>query len=368
MNILQLVCSYPPYKGGMGNVAFNFGQELSSRGHNLTVYTAFQNNKKNEIKPKELKYIKPIIRFGHAAFMPDIFFKLKNFDIVYLHFPYFGVDELIWLKKLLQPKLFKLVIQYHMDVPNLGIRQKILSLPHSLISKSLLKQADAIITASFDYLENSMISEFYRKNKNKFVEIPFGVDSETFFPAESIKKEFIFVGGLDKPHYFKGLKNLLHAFKLISKQGDVLKIVGEGSLRLEYENFAKNIKPLGTVEFAGSLDNKDLSLALRQALALVLPSTAVNEAYGLVLLEAMASGTAVIASDLPGVRRVFRNGVDGFLVKPNDINDLAAAMSALKENPRRAMEMGLAGRELVLQRNSWRKNAIHLEKIFKNLL
>ena len=356
MKIAQIVCAYPPYAGGIGNSAFTLYELLADK-HEVVNFT-----------PDTLR---PILRRGHGAFLPQLLWKLRGFDFIYLHYPFFGAAEVIWLFKLFFKKP-KLIVHYHMDVKNLSSAAKILSLPSLAIRNSLLNQADIIVTASLDYIKHSKIKKFYSDHPDKFKEIPFGINLENFkpkninLPSENkilaktkslirrineifIKRNclnLIFVGGLDKAHYFKGVDILLNALPNPESRRWHLKIVGEGDMRSEYENLAVKLNLNSRVDFTGKLNNNELIHALQNSDLLILPSINSNEAFGLVLIEALACGVPVIASDLPGVRSVFENNREGLLVEPNSVEDLNRKLEFILKNESLRLNMAKAARRL----------------------
>ncbi len=374
MKIAQLVCAFPPYAGGIGNSAKRL-EEIVSRKHEVTTF-----------HPDNTK---PLIRRGHGAFIPQLLWRLRKFETIYLHYPFFGTAEIVWLFSLFN-KNKRLIIHYHMDVKNISRLTQILSLPSLIIRKSLLRRADTIVTASLDYIKNSQISNFYAKHPDKFKEIPFGVDLIKFKPKEVnlpsqtniiakakdlvrrvndlfIKKdklELIFVGGLDSAHYFKGVEILIKALSIINHKNWHLKIVGDGDRRPSYENLAAELNINNHIEFTGKLSDEDMIRALQSADALVLPSINNNEAFGLVLIEALACGLPVIASDLPGVRRVFQEGQEGLLARPGEISDLAEKIDYLAANPKKRQELAKAARRLAERKYSLEK----MEKAYEDLL
>ncbi len=360
MKIAQIVCAFPPYAGGIGNSAYQL-YELLSDNHEVVNFT-----------PDNTR---PLIRRGHGAFIPQLLFKLHRFDIIYLHYPFFGTAEIVWLFKIFFKKP-RLIIHYHMDVKNISLATRILSLPSLAIRKSLLKQADVIVTASLDYIKHSQIKDFYFSHPEKFKEIPFGVDTEKFqpksvnLPSENkmvaktktlvkritelfIKKNkinLIFIGGLDKAHYFKGVSVLLNALPRLELHRLNLKIVGSGDLQSEYENLAARLNLNKHVEFTGKLNDKELTRALQNSDLLILPSINNNEAFGLVLIEALACGVPVIASDLPGVRSVFEDGKEGLLVKPGSIEDLNRKLEYILKHESVRKNMCVSARRLALRK------------------
>ena len=92
-----------------------------------------------------------------------------------------------------------------------------------------------------------------------------------------------------------------------------------------------------------------------------------GEAFGLVLVEAMATGKPVIASDLPGVRTVVNNGKDGFLVEPKNVEDLTLKIQYLLENEEVRKKFGSEGKKKVEEKYSWDKIAWKLAKIYSNI-
>jgi glycosyltransferase involved in cell wall biosynthesis len=96
----------------------------------------------------------------------------------------------------------------------------------------------------------------------------------------------------------------------------------------------------------------------------VLPSINQGEAFGLVLLEAMACSKPVIASNLPGVRSVFKNGNQGLLVKPGDVKDLVKKIKVILTDDQLAKRMGRAGRSLVINKYTWDKVGRRLDIIY----
>ncbi|MBD3247709.1 glycosyltransferase, partial [Candidatus Falkowbacteria bacterium] len=311
MKIANLVCTYPPYKGGIGTAAFNFRELMSDRGLDITTFVpdyGLDIDRSEDEKNKVIR-IKPLLRLGNGAFIPALFKKLKDFDIIYIHYPFFGGAEIVWLYKMMHPRK-KLIIRYHMDVVGLSWPAKFLSLPSCLIFRSLFAKADKIISASLDYIENGNMKNVYKKYKDKFRQIPYAVDIERFKPKQKDDKIFkmLFVGGLDRAHYFKGVDNLISACALLKDEGVdnwELDIVGSGELLDEYKAKSKELKIDDRVNFLGKVSDRDLPKVYAQNHITVLPSVNKGEAFGIVLIESMASGTPVIASDLAGVRSVY---------------------------------------------------------------
>ena len=376
MKIAQIVCAYPPYKGGIATSAYAISEVLKDE-HEITTYA-----------PQTMT---PWLQYGHGAFLPQLLFKLSRFDYIYLHYPFFGSAEVVWFFKLFFKKP-RLIIQYHMDVKNLSLITKLLSYPSRIIRRSLFKQADIIVSASLDYIQNSQIADIYNRYPEKFIEIPFGVDLKKFqtrlIPLKSdnkveayakkivnyVKDKFIrknslnliFVGGLDKAHYFKGISILLNSLFLLEPKSWRLQIIGDGDMRAEYETLSKNLNLDNRVKFKGKLTDTELIKAIQDSDLLILPSINNNEAFGIVLIEALACGVPVIASDLPGVRRVFTDKQEGLLFETGNVQDLKNKIEFILKHEDERKKLALAARELAEKKYSLGTMENNLKKLFKD--
>jgi glycosyltransferase involved in cell wall biosynthesis len=356
MKIAQIVCAFPPYSGGIGNSAYDDQIILTKQWQLETFYP--------EKKPG------PYLRYGHGAFWPSLLKKLKKFDLIFLHYPFFGTAEIVYLFKLLHPRT-PLIIHYHMDVKNFSWLTKLLSLPGLALRNKVLKKADKIICASLDYIKESQIKNFYQKNKGKFIEIPFGVKIDEFQPNLKFEKNgqrILFVGGLDKAHYFKGLDLLLSSLAGI-KQNFELNIVGTGDLEIYYQQQSQKLGLNSQVNFLGKLNGANLQKMYQESDFFVLPSINRNEAFGLVLIEALASGLPVIASRLPGVRTVFIDNQEGLYFTPNSKDDLQLAIEKMLDLERQKY-MSIKARQLALSKynqTDMAKKIISLFSQYENL-
>lgn len=383
MKIAQITCAFPPYPGGIGNVAYHNSLELTRLGQEVVVFTPkVKNSKLTGENIFQIKYLTPIFRYGNAALLPQLFWSLGKFNIIHLHYPFFGAAEIVWLRKLVGLKT-KLVITYHMDVVGKGWLGWIFKFHNKFILPRIIRMADRVIVTSFDYAENSNIAGLIKEDKEKFVEIPCGVLPDYFSPQEKNNnllakynlsvddKVILFVGNLDSAHYFKGVDYLLKAFALVLKNNSDKKIklliVGQGDLLREYKILADKLGMADKVIFAGYISDEELPGYYNLADLFVLPSIDKSEAFGLVLLEAMASGKPVIASDLAGVRSVVKEGDTGFLAEAKNEKDLADKIDKLLRDDELRKRMGAAGRRRVEEFFSWRKIGLELEEVYQSI-
>ena len=187
--------------------------------------------------------------------------------------------------------------------------------------------------------------------------IPNGVDVDRFRRAVPLArwqdghKNILFVGRFEPR---KGLLELLKSYRILRKAGcDCrLLVVGSGPLGKEARRYVATRRLRG-VEFLGRVSDEEKAQLFRTADVYVSPATG-GESFGIVLLEAMAAGTAIVASDIHGYKGVVRRGREGLLVPPREPKAIAAAVARLLGDDSLRAEMGHAGRERA-QEFSWER-------------
>jgi glycosyltransferase involved in cell wall biosynthesis len=313
-----------------------------------------------------------MIKSGNGAFLPQLANCLRSYDIVHLHYPFFGANEIVWLSKTILRQKFILALHFHMEVAGLSGINKLLKIPDSLIKSSLWYQSKAISCASLDYVQNlKKHKTLYNKYKNKYFEIPFGVNTDFFQPLKNKKNyclKIVFVGGMDKAHYFKGIPVLFQALKKIKKLNWSLALVGSGDLAITYKQKEIELGIASKIKFLGGLNDNDLKKIYQVSDLLILPAINKNEAFGIVLLEAMASGLAVIASRLPGVRTVFTDKQEGYYFEPNNVDDLALKIKKLIKQTKILDKMSVQARKTALNKYDDSMVSQRLITFYENLL
>ena len=172
-------------------------------------------------------------------------------------------------------------------------------------------------------------------------------------------------------HEVKGQRHLIAAARILAEGGRTfeLSFVGDGPDRAELEALAAEVAPSGKVAFLGQLTRDRIVELLADADLLVAPSvpTASGKREGIpvVLIEAMASGVAVVASHLSGIPELVEDGETGLTVTPGDAAGLASAIGSLLDDPDRRAALAVAGRRRVETEFDLDRNAARLVGMFR---
>jgi len=263
-------------------------------------------------------------------------------DILHLHLPNPSALAVLALPA---ARRLPWVIHWHADIIA-APEQRRLALAYGLYrhgERALLARARAIIATSTEYLNSSAALQAFRPGCRV---IPLGRDMparwqhNTVSITDTAPLRLIAAGRLA---LYKGFDVLLHA--LAQVPGVVLTIVGDGEARSALIQLVEKLQLADRVTMRGAIDDAELATCLDTSDCLVLPSIARTEAFGLVLLEAMAAGIATIASAVPGsgILEVVDDGVTGLLVPPADPLALAGAIRRLRDNRSLAHSLGRSG-------------------------
>jgi glycosyltransferase involved in cell wall biosynthesis len=341
----------------------------------VTVFTLGHKglNSQEDVGAFSVVRLKTPFIYGDGGAIPTLYKRLKGYDVIHLHYPFFGGAEYVYLASLLRRQPYFLT--YHMDVKgNTLIKKMVMGAYEPLLTKKIIQKAKMVGALSLEHLKSSKAGPLV--DWSRVVEMPNGVDPVRFRPGEKDKglagkyrlggkTVVLFVGNLQP---FKGLHILIEAVSGTSDKSIVLLVVGGGYDEAEYRKDVARRGLEDRVIFAGPRSHAD-ELHHYYALGdfLVLPSTH-SESFGLVVLEAMSSGIPAIVSSLPGPSQLIEDGVDGLIAKAGDAEDLRRKIEYLAEDKALRLTMGKAAREKVLNKYSWEKTGERLEAVLKEIV
>ncbi len=366
MRIVHISNVWPPYFGGQGKVVLEEVKALYELGEEVSVITFDFGQDKNDY-PWPVYYLKPKLHFGLSGlFYSGLKDKLKGADIIQLHLPSFGLDlGLLWYA--FRHRRKKIVIYYHMDPVGNGLVGLIFVLWRSLILPMLVSRARLVIGSTADYLEHSIVWKYLKECRCQSEVVPFGVSQE-FFLAQSkssARPYFLCVGSLDVQHKNKNLLWLLKTWAEagLEKKAE-LWIVGGGVLEDYYKKYAQSLG-LTSIVFKGRVSAEILPSFYAGASATILPAKSRTEAFGLVQLESLATGTPVIVQDIWGVREVAKNfgHSSGFIIPVDDSASLISLLYFILETRPRFQ----ADFEQLKKNWSWQAHAHKLLEIYRAL-
>jgi glycosyltransferase involved in cell wall biosynthesis len=266
--------------------------------------------------------------------------------IVHLHHP----NPTAALAYLISGHPGPLVVSYHSDI----VRQRRLAAMIAPLITAMLERASAIVCGSPQFMESSPVLRPYASRCRV---VPYSAALQQFEQVDQlavarIRKRYgtrlvLAVGRLVG---YKGFEYLVAAMRRLD---GTLLLIGDGPERERLAHLASEYGISQRVHMLSGID--DLASFYHAADVFVLPSVGRNEAFGLVQLEAMASGTPVVNTAVDsGVPYVSRHGVTGFTVPPAEPDALAGAIATLLRNPDLRARYGAAGRRRVAETFSLR--------------
>jgi glycosyltransferase involved in cell wall biosynthesis len=373
MRIVHLACLAPPETGGIGQSAWEMVRRLRAFGEDAVLLSRDVPHR-GTLPPDPVGVIRlpSWLRYGNAAALQGVTPYIATADVVHLHYPFFGTAEHVAQECVLRQK--PLILTFHMDATAPLPFGLLFSAYRALAQPALLRAAKRILVSSMDYARASSLHGVTERYPHRVIELPFGVDHTFFTPGAGSRAAFSlpddvpvigFVGGMDAPHAFKGIRVLLDA--LVRIPGAHALLVGEGPLRRVYEARVRELGIGARCHFVGRIPQEQLPDAYRAMDVLAFPSTSSAEAFGLVAIEAMACGVPVVASNLAGVRSVVADGVTGVLAPPRNADALADALRGLIQDEALRTAYGRAARERVLARYDWDRHIQQLTKVYQEV-
>jgi glycosyltransferase involved in cell wall biosynthesis len=346
MRVLHVYKDYPPVMGGIEHHIRDLAVGQAARGHHVSVLVTALDRRttldvESGVTVHRAARLATVASAPLSLALPRILARMRP-EVTHLHVPY-PVGEAAWLALGRRP----MVVTYHSDI----VRQRVLGALWQPALRAVLRRASAVLATSPRY---AATSPTLTGAGVPVTIVPLGIDPEPFESAErglartrfGAGPNVVFVGRL---RYYKGLEVLLAALPQVP---DVrLLVAGTGPLE---EHLRAETARLGVAErvaWLGDVSASDLPLLYAAGDVFVLPAVARSEAFGIVLLEAMAAGLPVITTEVgTGTSFVVVDGQTGMVVPPADSSALAEALRELVGNPDKARKMGEAGHARMRER------------------
>jgi len=365
---------YYPLLGGITEHVHNLAGALSRKGHEVTVITHNLKPRKHHHYPDEPLNFR-VERFGRGvpiysngsfarvtlgkSLGDDLqrFFEREMFDVIHAHSPLTPILPLVAIRRSNAPVTVGTFHTYFDRSHGYGLLKKQAS-EHMNMMDGRIVVSDACTEALDRYF------------KAEYRVIPNGVDTNSFHPEVPVLPEFddgkvniLFVGRFDPRN---GLKTMIEAFRLVKRQYDNCRliVVGDGPLRPYYRSLIDR-EIADDIHFAGLINGARPSY---YASADIYCTPCTKASFGVVLLEAMASGTPIVASDINGYRLVMEDNEQGILVPETEAAGFAEGLMRLLKDPELRQRMGQAGRRKAVDVFSWDLVASNVEKYYMELL
>jgi glycosyltransferase involved in cell wall biosynthesis len=347
MKIVHLYKDYfPPVFGGIEQTVSRLARGQAAAGHEVAVLCSAHGGRRGLEETIDGVQVIRCAEWGRVASapicpgMPARLARLTA-DILHLQYPSPPGEVSYLLTHTRTP----MVISYQADIT----RQAAILPLYRPVIEAVLDRARLVMAASPQYIEHS---EFLRTRREKCRVVPLGIELDPFeslapFAGEAAKLRESCGGGpivlfVGRFRHYKGLRVLLRAMRDVPA---TLLLVGGGGEEPELRALHRELGLGDRVRFAGTLDERELLVHLAAADVFVLPSISPAEAFGLAMIEAMASGVPVVSTELgTGTSFVNQNGDTGLVVPPSDPVALADAIRTLIADPERRRKMGEAGR------------------------
>jgi len=347
MKIIQISPYFPPHVGGVEYHVKELADGLARRGHQVSVASSCG------------RWTGELVRIPSIdLFYSPMPIKLPKFeaDVYHSHIP---SPLFAFMLRSASPH----VVTYHNDVvvprmvnghdmprPFAAALERI----NELLVRPVLEEAEIVIATTKSYALTSPVLKDYL---DKLRIVPNAVNV-SLYPQERKKENYVLYAG--RMLSYKGVESLLFAMSEVQKSADLdLLLVGDGYDRSRLEEMATQLHV--RAKFTGRLERSMFIDTISRAEMLVLPTQNRLEAFGIVLLEAMACMTPVLAFDTPGVNEVAENG--GLVYSSTE--ELSRLILQLHENEPLRLLIGQKGRKAVEENYSWKRVLDSMESIYR---
>jgi glycosyltransferase involved in cell wall biosynthesis len=340
MNILIFSNMYLPHLGGVEMVVRNLAREFKKKGHEVSIVSSRSSRKlraTEEIDGIQVTRtylglpagsVKSVAVFL-AFFLPSLWMLFRHLSkkrpqVVNLHFVDSTGFYVLILKGLFS---FPLVASIHgNDVQKFPKESKLLK---NILTR-VLKGSESITSCSQSLLDDAC--RLVPQIRERAVVMRNGVSVEEFDSHSEAKHDTPYLFSLGRFEHKKGFDVLIRAFARVSPRFSDLHLFlgGDGSEETKLRKTAADLRVTEKVRFLGRLERESVVGFFKGCEIFVLPSRI--EPLGIVNLEAMAAGKAIVATSVDGVPEIIRDGENGLLVEPENEEQLAEAITRLLED------------------------------------
>ncbi len=347
MKVLIISEGYYPYNGGLEKIVTEVVEGLNNtKQYQITVLTSTKKNEKKHVEKIHgirVIYLPLNIVHGKINFILEllnirIYMKqllMEDYDFISIQ--YMGYFSVVFSS--LKTKTPYSISIHGMDVTG---QKKCLV---KLIQKRIVKNASVVISNSH-YLAKELKEKIGYSFQAKLVVIWNGIHLEKYKPDKelTLNKTIVSVGRFV---YKKGFDVLVDAFSRVKKQCPDARLIiaGDGAEKLKCEKLAEKLEIRDSIDFLGLVDNEQIPSVMKQGRIFILPSR--NEPFGIVILEAMALGIPVIATDSGGVTEILNGGECGCLIPTDNPDEMAECMLRLLEDNVLSAELRRKGLERI---------------------
>ncbi len=384
--ILVIVSRYSRNSRDPGDFITELSEWVRKKGYLVNVLAPHDYGLKleesiNGVKVYRFPYFIPL-KYQKVAYGPGILDNLKKSILATLQVPFFILFELLYAIKILR-ETDSDVIHTHWIIPQgfVGaICKRLYNVKHvssihgsdinmlknsSILQyffKFIFKNTDQI-TVNSSFTKKILFSIIDAENKNKIHVIPMGIDQNRFFPLEhnEFRKKFkaenllIYVGRLID---WKGVSFLIGSMRNVLKvyPNTKLLIIGSGPEEKELLKTTEKLKLMGNIDFIGEIKNTEVSKYYCVSDIFIIPSIVVGghtEGLGVVTIEAMACGTAVVGTSVGGIPDVIEDGYNGLLVSQKSSDEIAKGIIEILSNKKLKDDFIKNGINTVKEKFSW---------------
>jgi glycosyltransferase involved in cell wall biosynthesis len=364
VSVVHVTAHYPPHLGGVEKVVEALVAYRTARDLDVAVLTS--RNRLRDIAdaggsdPTETGRVRRLRSWNvaHTTIIPRLSVELlglRRNSLIHLHITQALLPEAVYAAHLLRGLPY--VAHFHLDVGPSGPAGVLLYAYKPLVLRPVLRAAARVVVLTAE--QRSAVAARYRMDPARIAVIPNGVAEEFFYSGQRLPKtkpRLLFVGRLSVQ---KNLPLLLRALAGVSERFETT-LVGDGEAETNLRKLAAGMG-LQNIRFYGRADGGELRELYRNADIFVLPSE--REGMPLVLLEALAMGLPVVATDISGTRDVIDHGVNGVLVPPDDALALREALLSVAADLDDYRRMSEASRRLSAQ-YSWSEVGSQFERLY----